>query len=144
MSDISRNLKMPQFSQSSKDKLATCHADLQTIFNYVIESFDCTVICGHRTEDAQNMAYKKGYSKVKYPNSKHNKFPSMAADVIPWPIEWDDHDRMRYFSGYVMGIAHTLKESGAIEHTLRWGGDWDMDTETSDTNFIDLPHFELI
>ena len=134
---------MPKFSQSSKDKLATCHDDLQTLFNYVIESFDCTIVCGHRTKEAQDTAYKKRYSKVRFPYSKHNSLPSMAADVIPWPIVWDDHDRMRYFAGYVMGIACMLKKAGAIEHNIRWGGDWDMDTELSDNTFMDLPHFEL-
>ena len=132
---------MPKFSQSSKDKLNTCHKDLQTIFNEVVKHFDCTIICGHRTEDKQNAAYKKGFSKVKYPNSRHNSLPSMAADVIPWPISWSDHDRMRYFAGYVMGIARMLK--GHITHEVRWGGDWDRDTELSDNTFQDLVHFEL-
>ena len=26
---------------------------------------------------------------------------------------------------------------------VRWGGDWDDDTEVKDTGFKDLPHFEL-
>jgi len=26
---------------------------------------------------------------------------------------------------------------------LRWGGDWDGDTELDDNKFDDLPHFEL-
>ena len=26
---------------------------------------------------------------------------------------------------------------------IRWGGDWDNDTEVKDTGFKDLPHFEL-
>ena len=134
---------MPKFSKTSKGKLATCHEDLQTIFEYVIKYFDCTVVCGHRTAEKQNAAYKKGYSKVRFPNSKHNPLPAMAADVIPWPIVWDDHDRMRYFAGYVMGVARMLKVIGEIEHDVRWGGDWDMDTELKDNKFMDLPHFEL-
>ena len=27
---------------------------------------------------------------------------------------------------------------------LRWGGDWDSDSNTLDQDFIDLPHFELV
>jgi hypothetical protein len=27
---------------------------------------------------------------------------------------------------------------------LRWGGDWDMDTEVKDNKFDDLVHFELV
>ena len=26
---------------------------------------------------------------------------------------------------------------------IRWGGDWDMDTQVKDNNFDDLPHFEI-
>jgi len=26
---------------------------------------------------------------------------------------------------------------------IRWGGDWDMDTQTKDNKFDDLVHFEL-
>jgi peptidoglycan L-alanyl-D-glutamate endopeptidase CwlK len=134
---------MPKFSKTSRGKLGTCHEDLQTIFEYVIKYFDCTIVCGHRTEEKQNAAFKKGYSKVKFPNSQHNSLPSMAVDAIPWPIEWDNHDRMRYFAGYVMGIAKMLKVIGEIEHSVRWGGDWDRDTLLKDQRFIDLPHFEL-
>lgn len=135
---------MPKYSKTSLQKLNNCHEDLQKIFKYVIWFFDHTIICGHRTEEKQNQAYKKGYSKLKYPKSKHNKLPSMAVDAIPYPIQWDDHDRMRYFAGHVMMAAKFLKESGEITHDLRWGGDWDRDTELNDQKFIDLPHFELI
>lgn len=27
--------------------------------------------------------------------------------------------------------------------TLRWGGDWDSDTEVNDNSFDDLVHFEI-
>lgn len=134
---------MPKYSKTSRGKLEACHDDLQTLFNEVIKYFDNSIICGHRTEEKQNAAFDKGYSKLKYPKSKHNKIPSMAIDAIPFPLSWDDHDRMRYFAGYVMGIAKVLKEAGAIEHDVRWGGDWDMDTDLADNTFHDLVHFEL-
>ena len=134
---------MPKFSKTSKARLATCHKDLQTIFEYAIRYFDCTIVCGHRTREKQEVAYAKGYSKVRFPNSKHNSLPSMAADVAPFPIEWDDLDRMRYFAGYVMGVAQILKDDGDIKHSVRWGGDWDRDTEVKDNTFQDLVHFEL-
>lgn len=135
---------MPRFSKRSINNLSECHIDLQIVFKEVIKHFDCTVIEGYRGEAEQNEAYYAGNSKLKYPQSKHNKRPSMAADVVPYPIDWNDTDRMRYFAGYVMGIAAILKSEGKITHTLRSGGDWDMDTETNDQRFIDLPHFELI
>lgn len=135
---------MPQYSVRSLAALQTCHADLQTIFNEVILHFDCTVIQGHRSEDDQQAAFKAGKSQLQYPQSKHNKTPSMAADVVPYPIDWNDTDRMRYFAGMVKGIAALLYRQGVVTHQLRWGGDWDRDTELKDNRFQDLPHFELI
>ena len=128
---------MPRFSSKSKRKLDTCHESLQQLFSEVVKSFDCTVIEGHRGEKKQNEACRKGNSKLKYPNGKHNKTPSIAVDVIPYPIDWKDRDRMHYFGGFVLGIA---KKMG---FKIRWGGDWDMDTHTKDNKFDDLVHFEM-
>lgn len=129
---------MPAFGKSSLDKLATCDPRLQKVFNEVIKHFDCTVIEGHRGEEAQNKAFAEGKSKLKYPQGKHNKTPSLAADVLPYPIDWNDTNRMRYFAGFVVGIAATM----GIK--LRWGGDWNQNTELKDNSFNDLPHFELV
>ena len=128
---------MPAFGKSSQDKLATCDPRLQKVFNEVIKYFDCTVIEGHRGEEAQNKAFAEGKSKLKYPQGKHNKTPSLAADVLPYPIDWNDTNRMRYFAGFVEGIAATM----GIK--LRWGGDWNQNTELKDNSFNDLPHFEI-
>lgn len=128
---------MPSFGKSSQDKLATCDPRLQKVFNEVIKHFDCTVIEGHRGEEAQNKAFAEGKSKLKYPQGKHNKIPSLAADVLPYPIDWNDTNRMRYFAGFVVGIAATM----GIK--LRWGGDWNQNTELKDNSFNDLPHFEI-
>ena len=134
---------MPRFSTTSRERLGTCHQDLQTIFDYVIKYFDCTIVCGHRDQEAQNKAYDDGFSKVRFPGSKHNFQPSMAVDAVPWPVEWDNLNRMKYFAGYVMGIARMLKDYGAIEHELITGLDWDGDTVLKDTTFVDHPHFQL-
>ena len=128
---------MPAFGKSSQDKLATCDPRLQKVFNEVIKYFYCTVIEGHRGEEAQNKAFAEGKSKLKYPQGKHNKTPSLAADVLPYPIDWNDTNRMRYFAGFVVGIAATM----GIK--LRWGGDWNQNTELKDNSFNDLPHFEI-
>ncbi len=129
---------MPAFGKASQEKLATCDPRLQKVFNEVIKHFDCTVIEGHRGEAAQNKAFAEGKSKLKYPQGKHNKTPSLAADVLPYPIDWNDTNRMRYFAGFVVGIAATM----GIK--LRWGGDWNQNTELKDNSFNDLPHFELV
>ena len=131
---------MPKFSQTSKSRLADCHPTLQRLFNTVVETFDCTIVCGHRSEYEQNKAFFEGNSKLKYPKSKHNIKPSLAVDAAPYisgkGISWDAN-QCRYFAGYVMGVA------SRIGIKLRWGGDWDSDNDVNDQSFNDLVHFEL-
>ena len=134
---------MPSYSTRSKDNLSDCHQDLQTIFHYVVKHFDNTIVCGHRGEQAQEKAFKDGFSKVRFPNSKHNSIPSMAVDSVPYPIEWENINRMRVYAGYVLGVARMLKDYGDIHHELKWGGDWDRDFIYKDQRFNDFPHFEL-
>ena len=102
-----------------------------------VQYFDCSVLEGHRGKEKQNAAYDKGNSKLRYPKGKHNQIPSIAVDVIPYPIDWEDRDRMHYFAGFVLGIAKKTKLK------IRWGGDWNMDTHTKDNRFDDLVHFEI-
>ena len=128
---------MPRFSRKSKAKLDTCDERLQKIFKKVVKGFDCTIIEGHRCKEKQNEAFKKGNSKLKFPNGKHNSLPSIAVDVIPYPIDWEDRERMSYFAGYVVGCARSMGI------TLRWGGDWDMDTQVKANKFDDLVNFEI-
>jgi|TARA_Y100000310_G_scaffold265794_1_gene277018 peptidoglycan L-alanyl-D-glutamate endopeptidase CwlK len=128
---------MPRFGKRSKKRLATCDDRLQDLFKEVIKYFDCTVIQGHRGEAEQNQAYDAGRSKLRYPDGKHNADPSKAVDVAPYPIDWSDRDRFHYFGGFVLGIASQMGLK------IRWGGDWDRDTEVKDNRFDDLPHFEI-
>ena len=128
---------MPHFSDRSLERLATCHDNLQLLFREVVKHFDCTILQGHRGEDEQNEYFRTGRSKLQYPNSKHNQLPSLAVDVAPYPIDWSDTDRFYFFAGYVKGIADRMGIS------IRWGGDWDGDTQVRDQTFMDLPHFEL-
>ena len=134
---------MATFSKSSKEKLESCDPNLQILFNYVIKYFDCTILCGERGETAQNKAYKDGFSKIRYPNGKHNSSPSEAVDAIPFPIEWENTNRMRYFIGYVMGIAKMLKMYGAIDKEIVSGIDWNDNTILKDQRFNDFPHFQV-
>ena len=128
---------MYSFGKRSRENLAQCHPDLQRLFNEVIKYRDCSVICGHRSEIEQSSAYLKGLSKLRFPQSKHNTSPSMAVDVVPYPIDWEDTGRFYAFAGYVQALADTL----GIK--IRWGGDWDMDLSTTDQRFHDLPHYEI-
>jgi peptidoglycan L-alanyl-D-glutamate endopeptidase CwlK len=133
---------MSHFSKRSKKRLATCDERLQKILRFVITYFDCSIVEGYRDEEKQNEAFGAGNTQLKYPHSKHNiKFDgipcSKAVDAIPYPIDWTDIKRIYYFAGFVIATAK------AMDISLRWGGDWDRDTEVLDNKFNDLCHFEL-
>lgn len=135
---------MPRFSDLSFSRLSTCDVELQTLFYEVIKTFDCVVLEGHRGQEAQDKAFEMGMTKLQWPHGKHNSSPSLAVDIAPSPLDWKDLHRFHYFAGYVMGIAQKLKEEGKMTRSVRWGGDWDRDTEVKDESFRDLSHYELI
>lgn len=126
---------MPKFGVRSKTNLSQCHIDLQVLFNDVIQYVDCSVICGSRGEKDQNEAFAKGFSKLKYPKSKHNKTPSQAADVVPYPIDWQNKQRFIEFGHFVLERANKLWKEGKITHRVEWGGNW--------VSFPDLPHYQI-
>lgn len=129
---------MSSFSEKSKQRLSTCHPDLQRLFQEVIKHYDCTVVCGHRGKDEQDEAVRTGQSKLAWPYSKHNSLPSKAIDVVPFPIDWTDTSRFYHFGGFVLAVAMNL----GIK--IRWGGDWNGNLQFRDEKFKDLPHFELV
>ena len=129
---------MPRFGKRSKKNLKSCDLRLQRIFNEVIKHVDCSVIEGHRDEKRQNKLYAEGKTQVKYPNGRHNAYPSLAIDCVPYPIDWEDRERFTLFAGFVKGLA-----MGMYGIKLRWGGDWDNDFEVQDNRFDDFPHFEI-
>ena len=160
---------MPRFGRSSKDNLNGCDIDLVRVFTEVVKDFDCKVICGHRNEADQKKAFDEKRSKVKFPNSKHNKWPSKAVDVVPYPIDWDTERELlsKYFKAKSDGFIsseereiiaeaeNSLKRwyafggyvkgvAHSMEINIRWGGDWDGDFDFKDQTFNDLPHFEII
>ena len=128
---------MYAFSKMSLDRLKTCETKLQVLFEVVIKHFDCKVTDGHRGMHEQNEYYAMGNSTKRFPDSKHNAYPSRAVDVAPYPIDWNNIKRFYYFSGIVKGIAAML------DIPIVWGGDWDNDTDLDDQKLMDLVHFEL-
>ena len=128
---------MPKFGRKSKESLNTCNSKLQKVFNEVIKHVDCSVLEGHREKDRQNKLYEEGKTKVKYPDGRHNRQPSSAVDVTPYPVDWEDRERQTLFAGFVIGVASQMGIN------LRWGGDWDQDFQVIDNRFDDFPHFEL-
>jgi len=128
---------MPHFGKTSRKRLSTCDDRLQKLFNEVIKNVDCSVLEGHREKDRQNKLYEEGKTKVRYPNGRHNRQPSSAVDVTPYPVDWKDRERQTLFAGFVIGVANQMGIN------IRWGGDWDQDFQVVNNRFDDFPHFEL-
>ena len=137
---------MPKFGKRSAANLAEANEDLQTLFNEVIKTYDCSVIEGRRGEAEQNKLFNSGKSKLKFPKSKHNSEPGEpcnAVDVVPYPIDWSDMRRFMHFGGYVEAVANQLYEAGKMQKRIRWGGDWNSDHIFTES-FFDAPHFETV
>lgn len=138
---------MPQYSQTSKDKLALCHPDLQAILNWVIQYYDNTVADSYRTKAKQHEYFiaVPQLSKIDYP-TVHNTKPSNAVDVYPYIKGQVSYDLKQglHFAGFVMATAKMLLEQGVITHEIRNGGDWNRDNDINDNPFEDVGHFEIV
>jgi len=126
---------VPKFSGRSLKRLDECHPLLRRLMLSVVEQADCSIICGFRGEAEQNEAYALGMSKLKWPRSKHNISPSMAVDVVPFPIDWHDERRFRELGAVVKQHWERIPVEDRLGYSLSWGGDWN--------SFKDFPHFEL-
>ena len=123
------------------DKIDELHPDLQKLITAVNAVMPCKILHGKRGEKEQNALVASGASKLKFPLSSHNADPSDGVDLCPLPIptndkEWKNSKRFYFFGGIVLGIAKSLNIA------IRWGGDWDRDTDLDDQSFNDLLHFE--
>ena len=150
---------MYYYSKSSLKKIKDLHPDWQIILNEAIQIYDNTVVWGYRGEKKQNEFYKNGTSQLKYPKSKHNKKPSKAVDLDPYPLDrdilskkWSEiKDNPLLIKSYFKEIHKYYHLAGiikaiAFKHNIkiRWGGDWDRDNDFDDNLFDDLAHFELV
>jgi peptidoglycan L-alanyl-D-glutamate endopeptidase CwlK len=131
---------MYKFNETSLRRLETCHTTLQNLMHEVIKHIDITIIQGHRTFEEHQIYRKRGATKVPYHKSKHSTKPSLAVDIAPWPIIWDDYKSFYFLGGLVKGLY--LKNPDPA-YAIRWGGDWDSDNDFNDQTFNDLVHFEL-
>lgn len=147
---------MPKFGRTSRERLETCHKDLQLIMNIAIKIMDFSVIFGHRSIEEQQKLFSQGRNSsgkivdrskvVTYVDgvekkSDHNFLPSRAVDIAPYPIDWSNDRkaiaRFYLLAGVILAIAWILR----IE--IEWGGDWDRDWELRDQSFDDIGHFAV-
>lgn len=131
---------MPTFSKTSQNRLAECHEDIIEVCTELIKQYDFSVLCGHRSKEEQDKAFKEGNSKVRYPHSKHNTKPSLAVDLAPYNetephIDWGNVSAFKEMWIRFDTIAKVLKSQGKISSIFVWGGDW--------TSLQDCPHIEI-
>lgn len=107
------------YSKLSLKRIAECDPKLQQIAMELIKEMDVTVLCGHRGKEDQEKAVKMGTSKVHWPNSKHNKSPSLAIDIVPFPIQWKD---LKPYEDMRARIGKIAKRLGIKIRTISW--DW--------------------
>ena len=126
---------MPSFSKTSEKRLQTCHPDIAAVCRELIKQYDFSVLCGHRTKAEQNKAFERGNSRLIYPQSAHNKTPSHAVDIVPYPIDWGNLMRLREMWHRFDALASLMRERGEIESEFEWGGEWN--------SLKDYPHIEI-
>ena len=128
---------MFKYSRTSLARLASCDPIIVSIMEaaILVSPVDISIVCGSRSKDDQDLAYALGNSTKKYPDSMHNKSPSLAVDIAPYykgEIPWEDTKLFYLIAGIVLGYSNLL----------RWGGAWDGTLNTK-RQLADLGHFEL-
>ena len=145
---------MYYFGKRSLARLAGVREDLRHVAFEVmkLQVYDFTIVCGHRDELTQNRAFRLGNSTKEWPNSQHNTFDedlvpcSNAIDFAPWyrlatgkmGIPWLDAQSFAIIGGMFIAIGEVLGTP------LRYGGDWDMDGNTTEHRLKDWGHIEVI
>jgi peptidoglycan L-alanyl-D-glutamate endopeptidase CwlK len=130
---------MPQFSRISRERLLSCDSRLIAVCSDAIAFFDFSVVCGHRTNEEQDLLFAQGRITrgpiVTYKRggeSIHNTMPSRAIDLAPWVsgrgIVWDEPVLFGELAGVIMYCAWKRRID------ITWGGHW--------MSFKDYPHFQ--
>ena len=130
-----------KWGNSSLKVRAELHPKLQRICDELLQYMDVSLVSGHRGKEVQNEHFREGRSKLQYPQSKHNQYPSIAVDVQPHPYPQKETE-LHAALGFMAGLATVIAVKYGIE--LRWGGDWDMDGDVTDNDFDDLFHLEIV
>lgn len=130
------------WSPDSQLVLDELHPKLAVVVTRIRDEVaDVSLLEGYRDQQRQSDMYDSGASHVVWPNGKHNRRPSWAVDLRPFPCP-DDEPKLWGALGYIAGSAIYIgKEEGLI---LRWGGDWNRNGDVTDQKFYDLWHIEIV
>lgn len=132
---------MYKWGARSKKVRGTLDPRLQLVVDELLKLVNVSLISGHRGQEEQDRLYEEGKTQVKYPNSKHNTYPSIAVDIQPYPYPINEEELWGAL-GFIAGLAICIGMKYNIE--LRWGGDWNQNGSLTDNNFDDLFHLEIV
>lgn len=104
---------------ASMRELATCHLDLRKLILAAAAGVDrgdlsyagvhdMMVTSGYRGQAEQDAAVAAGTSKAPWPTSHHNRKPSDAVDVIPYPEKWSSTPKLTALHAYIAGLARGI------------------------------------
>ena len=128
-----------KLSNASKQKLMSCHKPLIDVFSEVLYYKDISILEGYRDKEEQEKAKENGTSNASFGQSAHNYNPSLAIDVVPYPIPkkivngkevWDD-DSPEWDELHDI-VSNICLQFGV---KLKWGGEF--------KKLIDKPHYEV-
>jgi len=93
---------------------------------------DFTVLETVRTLEKQKEYYAKGTTKTlksRHIPSTNKSGYSEAADIAPYPVDWQDLNRFRKLA------EHIFKKAEQLNIPITWGGTF--------KTLVDMPHYEL-
>lgn len=123
------------FDKESQQELEACHPLLKKVLIEARKRIGFQILQSRRGRADQELAFRRGHSKVHYGSSAHNWSPSLAADCVPVDLDWDDLPAFKAVGQMIVKVAKEL------EIPVRWLGDPNMDGSTADG--WDFPHIEL-
>ena len=132
---------MRTWSKGSAQRLSTCNDDVRWLMCTVRDEVaDISILTGHRGQAEQDQKFAEGKSQVKWPNGKHNTYPSNAVDFQPYPVP-EKKEKLWAALAYIAGRAIEIGKRRGLR--VRWGGDWNGNGDLTDQTFDDLYHLEV-
>jgi peptidoglycan LD-endopeptidase CwlK len=123
---------MVTLSASSQARLALAHPLLRKLFAACASDPACppfAVLDSQRGRQAQEKAFALGHSRAHFLQSAHNWAPSVAVDVVPYPIDWNNLARFNALGKFITAKA------AALGIDITWGATF--------PKLKDMPHYEL-
>jgi len=132
-----------KLSNRSLRRMAGVNQKLVNIVELAIQrtpiDFGVAWMGGLRTAEEQNQLFKDGYSKCDgYEiHSKHQLGNAVDLNVFVGSKFVENKEMLCVVAGVMFACADELNIN------IRWGGDWDSDSDLRDNKFNDLYHYEL-